>query len=461
MRYGSTFGQVAFRHPAGPGLRPTMVGVTGTGPKGWQPLRRPVRPSGPLVATPFGRLAVPHALNSAGDALVTIALAGSLFFSISPSEARGKVALSLVLTMAPFALVAPFLGPAIDASRRGRRAMVVISCLGRAVCCLLMARVIDNLLLFPAAFTTLVLSKGYTVSKSALVPSVVDSEHGLVEANARLSIVAAVAGFVAALPGVALLRFFDAEWVLQVAAVAFLAGAITAVKIVETRRREPRREAAGDAEVRSAGIVAAAVAMAVLRALTGFMTFLVAFAFRRSDAPDWWFGLVLAASVAAGLIGAFVAPRLRGLVREERILAGCLFLTAVGGFSLARLDGRLWSAAMAAVVGLTSTVGKLAFDALVQRDAPDAVRGRSFARFEAGFQFVWVVGALLPVLVPTPLRQGFDVIAISGLTAGVAFVAAGRALARSRRSHRQLGTGAPVPAGPPARPVIDEPRARP
>ena len=38
---------------------------------------------------------------------------------------------------------------------------------------------------------------------------------------------------------------------------------------------------------------------------------------------------------------------------------------------------------------------KLAFDSIVQRDAPDANRGRSFAKFETRFQIIWVVGALL------------------------------------------------------------------
>ena len=61
----------------------------------------------------------------AGDTLVTIALAGSLFFSIDPSEARRKVFLYLALTMAPFAVVAPLVGPALDRAAGGRRWMVI------------------------------------------------------------------------------------------------------------------------------------------------------------------------------------------------------------------------------------------------------------------------------------------------------------------------------------------------
>jgi hypothetical protein len=393
-------------------------------------LRRPAPAAAPPA--PFSYLARTHALALAGDALITMALAGSLFFSISPAAARGRVMLSLLITMAPFAIVAPFLGPAIDRSRRGRRTMVVVSMLGRVATALVMAGVIDSLLLFPAAFTSLVLSKAYSVAKSALVPSAVDSEHALVEANSKLSIVGVIAGFVAAVPGVIILRFAGAEWVLRLAAVVFIVGALVSRRVVETRE-QPRDQKAGDAEIRSATIVAGAVAMALLRAVVGFVTFLVAFGFRRSGAPSWWFGVVLATSMAGTFTGAAAAPRLRSYIREERILLASLLVVAAVAFATARVDGRLWSAAVTAAVGLGAGAAKVAFDAIVQRDAPDAVRGRSFARFEAGFQLVWVVGALLPVVVATPLSQGYDVVGIATLAAAVAYGLTPRILTNLRQ----------------------------
>jgi hypothetical protein len=119
---------------------------------------------------PFGRLALTHVLMTAGDTLFAVSLAGSLFFSISPTAAKDKVLLYLLLTMGPFAVVAPALGPLIDRSRGARRAMVVTSALGRAVLCPFLARDIHSLLLFPEAFAMLVLSKVYLVTKGALVP---------------------------------------------------------------------------------------------------------------------------------------------------------------------------------------------------------------------------------------------------------------------------------------------------
>jgi Major Facilitator Superfamily len=120
--------------------------------------------------SPFGRLALTHVLMTAGDTMFAVSLAGSLFFSISPTEAKDKVLLYLLLTVGPFAIAAPALGPTIDASRGARRAMVVLSALGRAALCPFLARDIHSLLLFPEAFLMLVFSKVYVVTKGALVP---------------------------------------------------------------------------------------------------------------------------------------------------------------------------------------------------------------------------------------------------------------------------------------------------
>ena len=57
-----------------------------------------------------------HALSCAGDTLIAIGLAGTIFFSAPLGEARSKVALYLLITMVPFALLAP------ETGQRGRPA---------------------------------------------------------------------------------------------------------------------------------------------------------------------------------------------------------------------------------------------------------------------------------------------------------------------------------------------------
>lgn len=409
---------------------------------GWRPLHRPDRPR--LGRSPFARLALTHVLSTAGDTFVTMALAGSLFFSISPSAARGRVALYLLLTMAPFAVVAPLLGPALDRSRSGRRTMMIATNAGRAIVCVFMARDLNSLLLFPEAFLVLVLSKAYSVTKSALVPATVGHEGKLVEANSRMALLAVAAGFVAAIPGAAVLNigFLGAPWVVRLAAAVFAAATVAAFRLARPPEDStPLPTTAEKAELHATSIRLGVTTMAVLRGIVGFLVFLTAFALRRGNAPSWWFGVALAASLAGSFLGAAVAPFLRRWMPEERILAGSVIMVAVVAAAAARFGGRPAIAVLAAVVGLAAGAGKLAFDSIVQRDAPDAVRGRTFARFETRFQLVWVGGAAIPVVFPIPSRAGMVVIALAATTA-FAVYAGGLTAARRRSPGAQGAQGA-------------------
>jgi hypothetical protein len=410
---------------------------------GWRPLKTPSRVSDvKLAASPFGRLAATHGVVTAGDTLLTMALAGSLFFSISPDAAKGKVALYLALTMAPFAVVAPLLGPALDRSRGGRRLVLIGSAGARAVLCLFMADDINSLLLFPEAFLVLVASKTYAIAKSALVPAAVESVDELVEANSKLQLLGVAAGLAAAIPGVLILQLADGAWVLRLAALVFAAGTVLAFRIKPADVSAPPPRDLERAELRAAGIVLAAAAMGLLRASVGFMTFLVAFGFRNEGAPSWWFGVVLAASMGGTLVGASSAPGLRRSVREERIITGALIGLAVVGLvcGVRGGDRKLWAAVLAGAVAVAASVSKLAFDSLVQRDAPDAARGRSFARFETRFQLLWVAGAFLPVALPIPLWAGFLAIAGTAAFAAVSYVG-GRRATRRHPPPQRTGAG--------------------
>ena len=54
-----------------------------------------------------------HAVTTAADACIAVALAGSLFFNTSLDVARPRLALYLALTLAPVALMTPLIGPAV------------------------------------------------------------------------------------------------------------------------------------------------------------------------------------------------------------------------------------------------------------------------------------------------------------------------------------------------------------
>lgn len=404
---------------------------------GWRPLGPPSRPAvapgkrprGAPTA-PFARLARAHALITGADTLVALALAGSLFFSISPDAARSRVALYLVLTMAPFAVVAPLIGPAIDRRAGGRRSMVVVSAGGRAVLCFVMAGDLDSLLLFPEAFGVLVLGKAYGVARASLVPGLVRASSELVQANAKLVLISGVVGFLVAVPGVGLLQI-GAPLVLLVAAAMFAMGAAAALRLPRAGGGS-EGGSAERAELKGAGILLAATAMAVLRGIVGFLAFLLAFELRRAGDPSWFFGIVIGASAVGALAGAGVAPRLRRALREERILFGGLVAVVLAGIVALQLERRLSAVLVALVVGAAAGAARLAFDAIVQRDAPDADQGRSFARFETRFQLAWVVGALIPVALSLPLAAGYVGITVLATLAAVSY-ATGRQLTAALR----------------------------
>jgi hypothetical protein len=402
---------------------------------GWEPLSVPRKRTGAnvFVITPFTRLAHTHAAAVAGDTLIALALAGSLFFDIDPTAARSKVALYLALTVAPFAVVAPLIGPGIDRARGGRRLMVIFSNALRVLLCVLMIGDLDSLVLFPEAFAVLVLAKGYHVAKSAIVPTVVRSDEELVEANSRLSFLSGVMGFAAAVPGMLVMWLAASEGVLVLAAIVFAVAAVFAVRIPATQVAADDTSPTERQELRGGGIVLAASAMGLLRGIVGFLTFLVAFSLRTDDAPTWQFGLILAASGIGSLLGSLLAPALRrNGTSEERILQVVLAVTGGAGLLAAWAGGLVAATVLAAVVGMAAGTGKLAFDSVVQRDAPDANRGRSFARFETRFQLTWVAGAIVPVVVSIPMPVGFVVITAVAGFALFSYLAGLRALARGQ-----------------------------
>jgi MFS family permease len=382
----------------------------------------------PMGQSPFARLAVTHALAIGADTLVAIALAGSIFFSASLAAARPKVLLYLGITMVPFAVVAPVMGPALDRTKGGRRFMVAVFALGRAVLCLFMANHLKSLLFYPAAFGALALSKGYQVAKSALVPAVVPDETALVEANSRLALIAVLAGVALGPVGAGLQALAGADWVLRLAAVVNVVSVVTAFRIPKAARTAPPVQPAEVAELHAASIRLAATAMTVLRAAVGFLTFLAAFDLKRRGAPSWLFGLVIGAGAFGGFVGAVVAPRLRRVMREETILVGSLLVPAVVTLFGARSFGDAAIAVVASAVAVGAAAGRLAFDSLVQRDAPEAARGRTFARFETRFQLAWVGGAFVPAAIPDlPGRLGFLVLAVGLAFFGLSYLAAVRA----------------------------------
>ncbi len=416
---------------------------------------------------PFGRLALVQVCMLAGDTLVTISLADSLFFSISPHEAKSKVLLYLLLTLAPFAVVSPLLGPLIDRSRGARRATAVSSAVGRAVLCPFMAADVHSLLLFPEAFLVLVLSKLYLVTRGALVPEMMTVERAQAEGrpganagdetpapavtspgyaalNARLTLLGTLAGFVAAVPGVPILKLAHAPGVLIFDTFVFVLAALAASRLPVRRVAAPSPVARRRGRTRSAdpldadlarlqpiaepGVLLGLTANSLLRGVSGFFVFMLAFGLRRLDASLFWYGFALGASGLGSLVGLVSVPRLRRRWSEPQILLGALWLVGAAGLVTAPLGDLPAQGLLALAIGIAGALGQPSFDAIAQRSVPETEQGRVFARFATRLQLVWVLGALVPVLVTLPLAVGDVVVAATGATGGLGYFAGRRAL---------------------------------
>lgn len=379
--------------------------------------------------SPFGRLVAAHAASMTGDACLTVSLAGSIFFSQDVGSSRTQVLLYLALTIAPFAVVGPVIGPALDRSRAGRRTLLALGCFARGVVCVFIAGNLHSLLLYPLAFSALVLSRGHVVAKAALVPAVVRDERRLVEANSRLSLISVVASVVGGLPAAGLVAIFDARWALGMAAAVFVTGGVLAFRIPAAARPAPPETPAEREELTVPSIRFAGTAMTVMRGCVGFLTFFVAFSLKSGHQPTWFFGLVLVVSALGGFFGVVVTPMVRHRLQPETILAGSLLAPALAALLSARSGGRPGYLASALAVAFGAAAARIAFDSLLQRDGPEHLHGRDFARFETRFQLSWVGGALVPVALLDVIdaRLGFFLLALTLAFGGISYVGGLRA----------------------------------
>ncbi|MET0998565.1 MAG: MFS transporter [Marmoricola sp.] len=369
------------------------------------------------------RLIELHAFNAAGDAAVAISLAGTLFFA-QPGEARGQVALFLGLTMLPFAIVAPLLGPFLDRFSHGRRWAIGGTMALRAFLCWLMADAVatQSLAMFPTALGVLVSSKAYGVARAATVPRLVPPGLTLVKANSRISLAGIVGASIAA-PLAGLASTFGSQWSLRFAFVVF-AGA-TILSILLPAKADAH---AGELPVSLSGdkrkfrvpvdVVFALRCNAGLRMLSGFLTMYMAFLLRQHPLPGWenrttlLMGLVIGAAGLGNTIGIGLGSVLQRLKPRITVVIA-LLADATAAVVCAIFYGLIPAIALGLTAGVAQAMGKLVLDATVQRDVPERHRTSAFARSETLLQLSWVLGGFIGIALP--LKIGDSVVPELGL----------------------------------------------
>jgi hypothetical protein len=376
----------------------------------------------------FRDLALVQVASTAHDTLVAVALAGTLFFSVPSAEARGNVALYLLLTVAPFTLIGPLLGRLLDRSTVAMRMILVVAALARAVLAVALIERHDSWLLFPVAFGLLVFSRVHAIARHSLLPVALDEPRELVAANGRLAWIGVLAGGLAAPLGLLGIRVAGPSGALALAAVAALLTAQVGRRLPDPGERDglgaepwptPLPRLHLPRAVRTAQIATAAV-----RLLNGFLLLLLAFAFHEAQAGLWDFGAVLAAAGVGFAIASLAAPHLERRLREEPMVVAALAVEAGAAFSAGQWFELPTAAALAAAAGFAWGTAKLAFDGLLQGSVPHARRGAAFTRSETLFAIAWVLGALIPTALPMPTGLGLALAGFAALGAQIVYVGA-------------------------------------
>ncbi len=379
--------------------------------------------------TAYRRLAESHAASVVGDGLFAVALAGTLFFAVPSTDARQNVALYLLLTLAPFAVVGPLLGRLFERAPAAYRAGLAVSGVGRALIAVATLFLVDSLVLFPLAFTLLVLSRFAGISRSSVLPVVVGDPAALVHANARLARIGVLSAAVTLPFGALLVGLVGPAGGLLPAAVAYLASAVGAAQLprVSVPRLE-RRDAVRRSSRIPRRVRLALFATAGVRFLNGFLVLLVAFAFRDVDAGVLSLGAILGAAGVGFFLAAWSAPLLGGFVPEEPMVVAALAVEAGAAFIAGQVFDLSAATVLVAAMVLAGAAGfawgtaKFGFDGLLQSTVHPSGRGRAFTLAETVFQMAWVVGALIPVLPILPTGFGLASAGVLALVIQVVYV---------------------------------------
>ncbi|WP_433592704.1 MFS transporter [Nocardia sp. CA-145437] len=368
--------------------------------------------------------------NFATDAAIAVALANTLFFASATAESVTKVALYLVITIAPFAVIAPVIGPMLDRLQHGRRIALAGSFAIRVLVAGLLIFNIDNWALYPLALCMMVLSKSFSVLKSAVTPRVLPPGIDLVRTNSRLTVFGLVGGTLCA-GGVAALiaKVTGSTGALLFAAALAAAGMFLSLRIpawVENTEGEvpatlgyhggdsrtevldPSR--AGDVpptkrrQPLGRSVVTGLWGNSTVRVLTGFLTFYVAFVVKATDKHGVqqiaMLGIVGAAAAIGNFTGNATGARMK-LGRPQLIVLICTVACVAAAIAAAVLDSLLGAALATLIAAGASALAKVSLDASIQDDLPPESVASGFGRSETVLQLAWVFGGALGVLLPT------------------------------------------------------------
>lgn len=391
----------------------------------------------------------PVVANFAVDAAMAVALANTLFFAAATGESKGRVALYLLITIAPFAVIAPLIGPALDRLQHGRRVALAASFMLRTALALLLIFNYDgqtgsypSMVLYPCALAMMVLSKSFSVLRSAVTPRVMPPTIDLVRVNSRLTVFGLLGGTIAG-GAIAAGVEFACTHLIKLPGALFVVVAVTVVgaslsmripRWVEVTEGEVpatlsyRRDSvplrrSWPEEVKRVGgtlrqplgrnIITSLWGNCTIKVMVGFLFLYPAFVAKAHQANGWvqlgMLGVIGAAAGIGNFAGNFTSARMQ-LGRPAALVVRCT--VAVCAVALAAsVAGNLMLAVIATLVTSgSSAIAKASLDASLQHDLPEESRASGFGRSESTLQLAWVLGGAVGVLVYTELWVGFTAV---------------------------------------------------
>jgi len=436
----------------------------GTGRFGRATFRHARRAAGAQGAERSGlnRLIELHACNAAGDAAFAIALAGTIFFAGATSEQRGPVLLFLGLTMLPFAVVAPLLGPFLDRFSHGRRWAIGATFAVRAFLCWVIAGAVttNSFWFYPAALGVLISSKGYGVAKAAAVPRLLPAEITLVKANGRVSL-AGVVGAAISAPIAGGAAYVGPEWALRYAFLVFILGTVAAILLPARVDSTAGEDPIETPHVRQPGArrgsgIPPKVAFALRancgpRLLSGFLTMYMAFVLRTDPIEGWedkttlLLGLVIGAAGLGNTLGILVASLAKKINPSVMVIVALLADVAILVVA-AVLYNLMTLVALGLTAGLMQYLAKVSLDSTIQTGVPVRAHASAFARGDTTLQMAWVIGGFLGVVLSWFPAFGLP---FAALVVGAWAVFALRSTPKPAPSRRQQAPAEPSKVTPP------------
>src|SRR5271170_6960639 len=375
----------------------------------------------------------PVMANFAVDAAMAVALANTLFFAAASGESKSKVALYLLITIAPFAVIAPLIGPALDRLQHGRRVALATSFALRTVLAIVMIANYDGAtggfpswVLYPCALGMMVLSKSFSVLRSAVTPRVMPPTIDLVRVNSRLTVFGLlggtiIGGGIAAAVEYGFTKLFQLPGALFVIVVVTIVGAYLSMQIprwVEVTAGEVpatltyhgrsgplrRDKSSSPRQPLGRNIITSLWGNVTIKIMVGFLFLYPAFVAKQTGQNGLHqvaiLGLIGAAATVGNFAGNGLSARLK-LGRPSVLVVRCATMVTASGLIAAFFGDLIVMAIAALITSGCSAVGKASLDACLQDDLPEASRASAFGRSESLLQLAWVTGGATGVLVYT------------------------------------------------------------